>query len=500
MARRYSQRPKSSTSSAYNAPPIPSRGQAGGASVASATTGRKIVIFREGRAKAGLSQIASAAGLSDIASSADTGSHMLERSQVASSEVFHWHLLDAAVLNTASADQMSRVASLASSDSSDVLVVFDESYFVLTSSAPTPGTGPGTGTGSGTGMGTGAPNYSADYLNGMIDALTFLRSGRGSAVPELLKRVQTPTTRAADVDDQFEDTDDATWGINALGVLDSPYTGSGVKVAILDSGFDTSHPDFTGRNVIVKSFTGLNGQDFNGHGTHCVGIACGGQGGHGKRYGVANGADIYVGQVFGNSGGAPTATDTDIVNGIQWALDQGCHIVSMSLERDVTNNPVRAGESFQDTKAGRGYEEIASRALKQGTLLIAAAGNGSSRPVNILPVNQPANCPSIVAVGALKANMQVAGFSNQAINLDGGRVDFAAPGEGIISSWPMPIRYKVESGTSMATPFVAGIAALLSEKNGLIGGLDLWWELSKAARALGLDAADVGFGMPIAPK
>ncbi len=145
------------------------------------------------------------------------------------------------------------------------------------------------------------------------------------------------------------------------------------------------------------------------------------------------------------------------------------------------------------------YEAVAQRALRRGTLIIAAAGNDSNRASGrIVPVARPANCPSIMAVAALDSQLRIANFSNRGINPEGGQVDIAAPGVGVYSSWLMPTQYRTISGTSMATPHVAGIAALYAETSGL-RGQELWNYLTQTARRLPLASEDVGTGLIQAP-
>ena len=280
----------------------------------------------------------------------------------------------------------------------------------------------------------------------------------------------------------------ATWGLEATNVLQASFSGRGIKVAVLDTGFDLNHPDFVGRNVISQSFIeGEEVQDRNGHGTHCTGTACGPrQPDRSPRYGVAYDSEIYIGKVLSNEG---SGTDSGILQGIEWAQDNGCHIISMSL-----GSPTKVGDTFSQI-----YETVAQRALRRGTLIIAAAGNESDRASDIInPVGRPANSPSIMAVAALDSQLGIANFSNRGLNPEGGQIDIAAPGVEVYSSWPMPTQYRTISGTSMATPHVAGIAALHAEATGL-RGQELWNHLTQTARRLSLASEDVGTGIVQAP-
>jgi len=112
----------------------------------------------------------------------------------------------------------------------------------------------------------------------------------------------------------------------------------------------------------------------------------------------------------------------------------------------------------------------------------------------IQAVSHPANCPSIMAVAALNEGLAIAPFSNGGLNPRGGQIDIAAPGVDIYSAWPMPTRYNTISGTSMATPHFAGIAALFAEATAAYG-YDLWAHLTQHARRLPAASRDVGSGL-----
>lgn len=294
----------------------------------------------------------------------------------------------------------------------------------------------------------------------------------------------------------------STWGLHATKVISSSHSGAGIKVAILDTGFDFSHPDFkdrfTNQDKQGQSFVKGEGvQDGHGHGTHCTGTACGPKNPMNSdiRYGVAYESEIYIGKVLGNQG---TGADGSIIAGIEWAVKEGCHIISMSLG-------VLTGRNIAYSNI---YEVVAQRALSRGTLIIAAAGNNSHRnlrPALINPVNRPADSPSIMAVGAIDSSLQIGWFSNGGTNASeqdkSGAVDIAAPGVNIYSSWPVNKgSYNSINGTSMATPHVAGVAALYAQATGK-RGQDLWNLLisGNCVESIALPERDVGRGLIQAP-
>jgi len=284
----------------------------------------------------------------------------------------------------------------------------------------------------------------------------------------------------------FRDSTDFTWGIQATRAQLSSFSGQGISVAVLDTGFDSTHPDFAGRTVTSKSFIpNESPEDGHGHGTHCIGTACGPKApGQGPRYGVAHGAAIFAGKVLSNGG---SGSDGAILAGIDWAITQGCQVISMSLGANVP----RVHPPY--TAAGR-------RALDKGSLIVAAAGNNAVRTdLNFGFVGPPANSPYIVAVGALNQQLDVAFFSARTLaDTNGGQVDVAGPGYQVYSSWPMPTRYASISGTSMATPHVSGLAALWAEATGYRGGA-LWSVLMQNGRRLLAPSLDVGSGLVLAP-
>ncbi|WP_275787331.1 S8 family peptidase [Pararhizobium gei] len=288
---------------------------------------------------------------------------------------------------------------------------------------------------------------------------------------------------------EFVDTNASSWGVAATHALDSPFTGKGIKICILDTGIDRNHPDFINRSIIDKSFVANeNIEDLQGHGTHCAGTACGHPAKKDMlRFGVAPGADLYVGKVLNNRG---FGAESDILRGMRWAIDNRCEVISMSL-----GGAVREGELPSVL-----YERIGQQALDNGCLIIAAAGNNSNRSFGfIAPVSSPANAASIMAVGAIDPNFALGYFSCGGINPNGGEIDIVAPGVGIFSTAPAPQLYRTMSGTSMACPHAAGIAALWAESDPALRGMELWRALKKNTRSLAHPPRDVGAGLVLAP-
>jgi subtilisin len=274
----------------------------------------------------------------------------------------------------------------------------------------------------------------------------------------------------------------ATWGLVATRATTSHLSGRGIKVAVLDTGFEFRHPDFQGRAFTSQSFiAGQPAQDGNGHGSHTAGTACGPRAPVSvppvPRYGTAFEASIFVGKVLSNTGGG---TSANVLAGMNWAVANRCEVISMSLGADGV-----PPQTF--------YTQAGQSALNASCLIVAASGNASRRPGFIAPTGAPGNSPTIMSVAALDMNLQVAFFSS------GGKVDIAGPGVNVFSSWPLPKRYETESGTSMATPHVAGAAALWAQSNATLRGRQLWDALTRNASHLPFPGSDVGAGLVQCP-
>jgi subtilisin family serine protease len=262
--------------------------------------------------------------------------------------------------------------------------------------------------------------------------------------------------------------------------------GRGVTVAVLDTGVDLEHPDLAPsfrEGWKAASFVpGETAQDGHGHGTHCVGVVGGPRrSASGTRYGVAPEAKVLAGKVLSDTG---SGFSDWILDGIDWAAEEGARVISLSC---ISSRA--AGQPYAVI-----YERVAGNLLRSrpGALLLAAAGNASERPWYTRPVDNPAACPSLLAVAAVHRARRIASFSGCQMD-DIGQVNLCAPGVAVHSAWTGGA-FRTLSGTSMAAPHVAGVAASYLEEEPTLSGLDLWRTLERRALPLG-DTRDFGRGL-----
>ncbi|MGV9317179.1 S8 family peptidase [Streptomyces sp. NPDC003691] len=249
------------------------------------------------------------------------------------------------------------------------------------------------------------------------------------------------------------------------------YDGTGVKIAVLDTGVDQSHPDLAGKEIAERNFSWAPGpEDRDGHGTHVASTAAGTGAKSGGRFkGIAPGARILDGKVLNDQGWGSTA---QILAGIEWAVAQGADVVNLSL-------------GMRDEPGQDPLEEAIDRiSATTGVLFAVAAGNSGTAGVD-----SPGSAGAALTVGAVDHRDALTGFSARgpAPGDRGLKPDVTAPGGDIAAAVPglddpdLP-GYRHLSGTSMATPHVAGAAALLKQKHPTWPGARLKAALTGSAR------------------
>jgi subtilisin family serine protease len=263
--------------------------------------------------------------------------------------------------------------------------------------------------------------------------------------------------------------------IGTRAAWDAGLTGKGVTVTVLDTGVDTGHPDLSGRVSQTKSF--IDGQDVadrNGHGTHVTSTVGGsGAASDGQERGVAPGATLAVGKVLSDQG---SGSESQIIAGMEWAArDVHVRIISMSLG---------------STEASDGTDPMAEavNALsKEAGALFAVASGNTGAPSSI---GSPGAADAALTVGAVDSADQAAYFTSAGPRYGDNALkpDISAPGVDILAARSRLIGgsgyYTRMSGTSMATPHVAGVAALLAEEHPDWSGARLKDALMSTSRQL----------------
>ncbi|MEU4761867.1 S8 family serine peptidase [Actinosynnema sp. NPDC023794] len=283
--------------------------------------------------------------------------------------------------------------------------------------------------------------------------------------------------------------DRSTAQIGAPTAWQAGLTGKGVRVAVLDGGVDGDHPDLRGKEVAERNFTAdPDATDVTGHGTHVAATIAGG----GRTYrGVAPDARILDGKVCGDNG----CPESAILAGVQWAVDEGADIVNLSLG------------GYDSPGVDPLEDAINQLTEKTGTLFVVAAGNGGRSK----SIDSPGSADAALTVGAVRHDDDLAHFSSRGPRNGDGAVkpDITAPGLNIVAAraaegtlgTPVGRRHAALSGTSMATPHVAGAAALLAQRHPDWTGAQLKAVLMASAKPNpGLSVFDQGTGRVDLPR
>ena len=274
-----------------------------------------------------------------------------------------------------------------------------------------------------------------EYRNWLVSGTVPLQSVAIPSAQQLLRqavqnKAAAPAVGAAGVQAQAQDKS-IPWGVSRVKApaVWERSAGAGVKVGVIDTGIDYTHPALKAnyKGGTNTATTGGDPKDDNGHGTHVAGtIAAAGD----DIVGVAPQAGLYAIKVLNENGYGTTAS---IVDGLSWCVENRMDIVNMSLRGP----------------ASEVLEKAVKAAVAAGVTIVAASGNFPDASVSA-----PARYPEVIAVSASTSQDGLAGFAST-----GPEVDFIAPGDDIASTWTGG-GTAVISGTSMAAPHVAGLAAL----------------------------------------
>jgi subtilisin family serine protease len=249
--------------------------------------------------------------------------------------------------------------------------------------------------------------------------------------------------------------------VGAPAAWQAGFTGKGVKVAVLDTGIDTTHPDLDDAVLEAKDFTETSGPtDYAGHGTHVASIITG----SGDPFkGVAPDAQLLVGKVLDDGG---YGYDSQIIAGMEWAAAEGAKVVNLSLGGCATDGTDPLSQAVNEITG------------ESGTLFVVAAGNHPNNPYCFYDerVSAPAAADGALAVGSVTKHDELSDFSNFGPRVGDPsalKPEITGPGQDIVAAkaaegWmgePASDGYVRMSGTSMATPHVAGAAAILAQQH-----------------------------------
>jgi serine protease AprX len=261
--------------------------------------------------------------------------------------------------------------------------------------------------------------------------------------------------------------------VNADQVWNMNQTGQGVDVAVVDTGIDNNNSALEVEEEV--SFTGTGTDDGNGHGTHVAGIVASQDGTY---RGTSYNSDLFDVKVLNENG---TGSASNVIEGIEWAVDNEADVISLSMGAQV--------EECDGTSA---VAEAVDNAVQEGVTVVVAAGN--SGPEN-QTISTPGCAEGALTVGSAGSDYEISEFSSRGPTTDGRtKPDLVAPGEGVVSTWEDG-SFESKTGTSMSTPHVSGVAAmLLSEEPGLTPG-EVKNVTEYTAEDLGYDSTVQGAGL-----
>ncbi|MFJ3436633.1 S8 family peptidase [Streptomyces cyaneofuscatus] len=288
-----------------------------------------------------------------------------------------------------------------------------------------------------------------DSIGALWDALTRERSDGSAATTSGIARIWLDGVRKASLDR-------STGQVGAPAAWARSYDGTGTKIAVVDTGIDATHPDLAGRVVAERNFSGSpDAKDRVGHGTHVASTAAGTGAKDARFKGVAPGAQLINAKVLDDRG---AGDDSGVIAGVDWAVAQGADVINMSLGGPDTPgiDPLEA--------------QVNKVSAEKGVLFAIAAGNNGP---GLGTIASPGSADAALTVGAVDDGDAMADFSGVGPRTGDGAVkpDLTAPGVGITAAAATgtggqnPPGYATLDGTSMATPHVAGAAAILKQKN-----------------------------------
>ena len=306
--------------------------------------------------------------------------------------------------------------------------------------------------------------HDAEYYRNLPEAL---RKGRTYDPAVTIQSVGVPPP-----------AEEYQWNIKMMGAEEyhkKGFLGQGVKIGVIDTGIDHNHPDLHVAGGMWISIY-LDYDDVLLHGTHVAGIIAAKQDNFGV-VGMAPEAELYSLKVFTIYG---TTSLGVIIEAIQWCIDHKIDIVNMSFGTSLPS------ASLQDA---------CQKAYEAGLLLVASAGNSGRGSVDTTVY--PAKYNSVLSVGAIDENMEVADFSSRGEDLD-----VVAPGVNVLSTFTFPPAYEhlydYLSGTSMACPHVVGLSALIKSANPGISNVELKRRILAFAKDLGPEGHDRDYGWGLA--